>query len=64
MFTDIMKFYNCQNAIIQEPYHTQKHYDERLHLKTITNDMKQYKFKEQYIVEAEIFCGRRLIAHI
>lgn len=64
MFTDIMKFYDCQNAIIQEPYHTQKYYEEKLKLKSITNDMQQYKFKEQTIVEAEIFCGRRLIAHI
>ena len=26
MFTDIMGFYNCKHAIIQEPYHTQKHF--------------------------------------
>ena len=64
MFTNIMDFYKCKNAIIQEPYHEQKYYEERLKLKSITNDMQQYKFKEQTIVEAEIFCGRRLIAHI
>jgi len=64
MFTDIMDYYNCKNAVIQEPYHTQKYYEEKLKLKSITNDMQQYKFKEQIIVEAEIFCGRRLIAHI
>ena len=64
MFTDIMDYYNCKNAVIQEPYHTQKYYEEKLKLKSITNDMQQYKFKEQTIVEAEIFCGRRLIAHI
>lgn len=64
MFTDIMKFYNCKNAIIQEPYHTQKHYDERLVLNTITKDMQQYKFKEKTIVEAEIFCGRRLVGQV
>ena len=64
MFTDIMNYYNCKNAIIQEPYHTQKYYEEKLKLKSITNDMQQYKFKEQTIVEAEIFCGRRLIAHV
>jgi trans-aconitate methyltransferase len=63
MFTDIMKFYNCNNAIIQEPYHTQKHYDERLNLKTITRDMQQYDFWEEHIIDAEIFCGRRLVAH-
>ena len=62
MFTDIMKFYDCSNAIIQEPYHEQTYYEERLKLKTITNDMQQYNFKYQTIVEAEIFCGRRLIA--
>ena len=64
MFTDIMDYYNCKNAVIQEPYHTQKYYEEKLKLKSITNDMQQYKFKEQTIVEAEIFCGRRLIAHV
>tara|TARA_B100000214_G_C23957598_1_gene623651 strand:+ start:632 stop:1240 length:609 start_codon:yes stop_codon:yes gene_type:complete len=64
MFTDIMKFYNCKNAIIQEPYHTQKHYDNRLVLNTITKDMKQYNFKEKYIIDAEIFCGRRLVAEV
>ena len=63
MFTDIMKFYNCSNAIIQEPYHEQKYYEERLKLKSITNDMQQYSFWEEHIVEAEIFCGRRLVAH-
>jgi len=63
MFTDIMKFYNCSNAIIQEPYHEQKYYEERLKLKTITNDMQRYSFWEEHIVEAEIFCGRRLVAH-
>jgi len=63
MFTDIMKFYNCNNAIIQEPYHEQKYYEERLKLKTITNDMQQYSFWEEHIVEAEIFCGKRLVAH-
>ena len=64
MFTDIMKFYNCNNAIIQEPYHEQKYYEERLKLKTITNDMQQYNFKEKIIVEAEIFCGRRLVGQV
>ena len=64
MFTDIMKFYDCSNAIIQEPYHEQKYYEERLKLKTITNDMKQYNFKEKTIVEAEVFCGRRLVGHV
>ena len=64
MFTDIMKFYNCKNAIIQEPYHEQKYYEEKLKLKSITNDMQQYKFKEKTIVEAEIFCGKRLVGEV
>jgi trans-aconitate methyltransferase len=64
MFTDIMSFYNCKNAVIQEPYHEQKYYEERLKLKSITNDMQQYKFKEKTIVEAEIFCGRRLVGEV
>jgi trans-aconitate methyltransferase len=62
LYSNIMKFYNCSNAIIQEPYHTQKHYDNRLVLNTITKDMKQYNLKEEYIIDAEIFCGRRLVA--
>ena len=64
MFTDIMGFYNCKHAIIQEPYHTQKHFQKGLILKTITDDMAGYNFKEQFIIDAEIFFGRRLIAHI
>ncbi len=64
MFTNIMDFYNCKNAVIQEPYHEQKYYEERLKLKSITNDMQQYKFKEKTIVEAEIFCGRRLVGEV
>lgn len=64
MFTNIMNFYKCKNAIIQEPYHEQKYYEEKLKLKSITNDMQQYKFKEKTIVEAEIFCGRRLVGEV
>ena len=64
MFTNIMNFYKCKNAIIQEPYHEQKYYEEKLKLKSITNDMQQYKFKEKTIVEAEIFCGRRLVGQV
>ena len=26
--------------------------------------MQQYKFKEKTIVEAEIFCGRRLVGEV
>jgi len=63
MFKDTMQFYNCSNGIIQEPHHTQKHYDDRLDLKTITENMEQYDFWEEHIIDAEIFCGRRLVAH-
>ena len=64
MFTNIMKFYGCKNAIIQEPYHEQTYYEEKLKLKSITNDMQQYNFKEKTIVEAEIFCGKRLVGEV
>lgn len=64
MFTNIMKFYDCKNAIIQEPYHEQTYYEEKLKLKSITNDMQQYNFKEKTIVEAEIFCGKRLVGEV
>ena len=33
----------------------------KIKIKSITNDMQQYNFKYQTIVEAEIFCGRRLM---
>ena len=64
MFTDIMGFYKCKHAIIQEPYHTQKHVTPGIILKTITDDMAGYNFKEQFIIDTDIFFGRRLIAHI
>ena len=35
MFTNIMNYYNCTNAVIQEPYHTQKYYEEKLKLKPL-----------------------------
>ena len=51
------------NRNIMRSSDEQKYYEERLKLKTITNDMQQYSFWEEHIVEAEIFCGRRLVAH-
>lgn len=68
LFDKIVKFYNTKNAIIQEPYHDQKHWDSRLVLHTITKDMnlyqKKYKSYKEYIIDCEIFSGKRLIADI
>ena len=59
MFTDIMK-YNCNNAIIQERSRT-KYYEERLKSKLLL--MICNNIMGRIYLEAEIFCGRRLVAH-
>ena len=68
LFDDLVNFYKTKNAIIQEPYHEQRHWDERLVLKTITEDMhlykKKYKNYNEYLLDCEIFSGKRLIADI
>ncbi len=68
LFNRMMKLYNAKNAIIQEPYHEQRHYDERLVLKTITQDMDMYKANsksyKEHITDCELFLGKRLIADI
>ena len=68
LFDTLVRFYKTKNAIIQEPHHDQKHWDNRLVLQTITKDMplymKKYNGYKQYIVDCEIFSGKRLIADI
>lgn len=68
LFDTLVNFYKTKNAIIQEPHHNQKYWDNRLVLQTITKDMSLYmnKYNEykQYIVDCEIFSGKRLIADI
>lgn len=68
LFQKLINFYKPKFAIIQEPYHTQKYWDDKLQLFTITNDMQLYKtqFKRytEIIVDCDIFSGRRLIAEV
>lgn len=68
LFDDIVNFYKTKYAVIQEPYHEQRHWDSRLVLKTITEDMHLYKSKyknyNEYLLDCEIFSGKRLIADI
>lgn len=71
LFDDLtFKFYNAQHAIIQEPCANQdpEKFLENVELNTIEQDL--YKYKEKYpfyadwVVNANIFSGRRRIAHI
>ncbi len=68
LFDDIVSLYNTTNAIIQEPYHDQRHWDKRLVLHTITKEMFLYKNKykeyKEYLLDCEIFSGKRLIVDI
>lgn len=68
LFDAIVNLYNSKHAIIQEPYHQQRHWDDRLVLNTITKDMGLYmnKYKEykQHLLDCDIFGGKRLIAEI
>ena len=57
--------HNCKNAIIQEPYHFQRHWDDRLVLNTITNGgldflNKEYDVDEHYL-DLPIFAGKRVL---
>ena len=56
---------NCVNAIIQEPYHHQKHWDDRLILNTITDgglDWLQQDFNvAEYHMDLSVFAGRRVV---
>jgi len=66
LFRKIIELYDPKLCIIQEPYHKQKYWDDRLVLHTITNDMdkyKQYDYQET-IVDTDIFSGRRLVAEV
>ena len=64
-FNYIMSNHNCKNAIIQEPYHFQRHWDDRLVLNTITNGgldflNKEYDVDEHYL-DLPIFAGKRVL---
>ena len=68
LFDELVDFYKTKYAIIQEPYHEQRHWDKRLVLITITEDMHLYKNKyknyNEHLLDCEIFSGKRLIADI
>lgn len=70
LFREItIDLYNSKNAIIQEPLPSdkQKHWDDRLELNTIVNDLDKYyeNFEIQdHIVECEIFSGNRLVLDV
>lgn len=66
-FKWVIDYYNVSKAIIQEPYHEQKHWDNRLILNTITKDLDNYfqEYKiESKLLDLELFAGRRLILDI
>ena len=69
-FERIHKFYNCNNAIIQEPCKQQhrQYWNDKLTLNTIEDQL--WKYQEKYsnyadvIVDCAIFSGRRRIVDI
>lgn len=66
LFQKMIRLYKPKLCIIQEPYHEQKYWDDRLVLHTITNDMdryKQYDYQET-IIDTDIFSGQRLVAEV
>ena len=66
-FEWVMKFYNAKHAIIQEPYHKQKHWNDNLILNTITKDLSQYRNKytcNETLLDCDIFAGKRLIIDV
>ena len=62
------EYYNSRNAIIQEPMWEQRHWDNRVQLHRITDQMDQYKtaYKnvDEHIVDSNIFAGKRLVLDI
>jgi hypothetical protein len=66
-FKWVMEFYGAKNAIIQEPYHDQKYWDDRLILNTITKELDQYYTHyniDPILLDLELFAGRRLILDV
>ena len=65
LFEDIMFRNRCTNAIIAEPYHHQRHWDERLILQSITKTGLDF-LNENYEVDLHymdlpVFAGKRVI---
>lgn len=68
LFENIMDTYECENAIIQEPYHFQRHWDDRLILNTITNGGLDFLYKNYFVdehyLDLPIFAGKRVLYHV
>ncbi len=64
-FDDIMLKNKCSNAIIQEPYHEQRYWDDRLILNTITNGGLDFLNDEydinKYYLDLPVFAGKRMV---
>ena len=64
-FEDYMFRHQCSNAIIQEPYHFQRHWDDRLKLNTITNGGLDFLYEDydvdEHYLDVPVFAGKRVI---
>ena len=64
-FEDYMFRHQCSNAIIQEPYHFQRHWDDRLILNTITNGGLDFLYEDydvdEHYLDVPVFAGKRVI---
>jgi len=68
LFEDIMFRHKCTNAIIAEPYHWQRNWDERLILQSITESGLDF-LSDNYTVDPHyldlpVFAGKRVIYDI
>ena len=66
-FKWVVELYKPKKAIIQEPYHNQKHWDNKLILNTITEELDEYYSNYQIkstLLDLELFAGRRLILDV
>jgi len=64
-FEDYMFKHQCSNAVIQEPYHFQRHWDDRLILNTITNGGLDFLYEDydvdEHYLDVPVFAGKRAI---
>jgi SAM-dependent methyltransferase len=64
-FKNIMEKHQCKNAIIQEPYHYQRHWDDRFELQCITKNGLDFLNKDYTVdlhyLDLPIFAGKRVL---
>ena len=64
-FHKIMEKHQCKNAIIQEPYHFQRNWDERFELQCITETGLDFLEKDyivdKHFLDLPIFAGKRVL---